>query len=216
MMTGKKTLCALTLILALWAGMLTGCGSADETAAEAPAPDETQTVQSDSAVPAEEKTAVDAAEATPQAAGETAEIPVETDDSQEEGEPGFDAIALAEALEAVANVGPGTAGSTLRATKAAGDLVNFAARNWNESSAQAITEGIQAWWESLPGEGAEEFDLAWDMVASQARDIANTPTATETLALLADAGVELDLNALDLSHTADLLEAVSAVTGPNS
>lgn len=193
----------LTLALALCAGLLAGCGATADKAVE----------------PAEEEAAQtqEVEESGAQATEETGEEPAEAEeaDPAEEGEPGFDSAALAEALNDVCAVGPGTAGSNLRAVKAAGELVNFAALNWTEESGQAIQEAVAVWFQGLDEEAAEEFTLAWGMVAQQARDIAATPTATETLALLSDAGLDLDLSALDLTHTSDLVEAIDAIPGPN-
>ena len=190
MMKLLKKLGGLTLALALCAGLLAGCGSvADEAAqSEEEAAAETQQVQ------------------------ENAEAPEEND--AEEGEPGFDSAALAEVLNDMCNVGPGAAGCSLRAAKAAGELVVFAALNWNDDSAQAITDAIGVWFEALDEEDKEEFHMGREMVEDTVGDIVDHPDAPETEELLEEAGLpNLGLAAMDLTHTDDLLQAIRGQTG---
>ena len=190
-----KKLGGLTLALALCAGLLAGCGNAADKAADTAAEEvqETQEVQ--------------------EAAGTGEEAQeAETETAQEDASD-FDAAALTEALNDVCSVGPGAAGSELRAVKAAGELVNFAALNWNDEDAEAIGDAVAAWFEDLEEEEKEEFQLGREMVEGQAEAIAATPTSTDLLGLMSDAGLEYDLAALDLSHTGDLLQAIRENTG---
>jgi len=196
-----KKLAGLTLALALCAGALAGCGSVGDKAADASQTDGSAQTQS-----TEETTAPNQEETEASPSDQETEEPAE-------GEPGFDSAALAEALSDVCNVGPGASGSNLRAVKAAGELVNFAALNWNDDSAAAITEAVGLWFENLAEEEKEEFHLGREIVESQAEAISATPTSTELLAMLSDAGLEIDFGSLDLSHTGDFLQAIRSQTG---
>ena len=179
----------LTLALALCAGLLAGCGSVTDKAAP-PEEAETQEVQ------------------------ETAEPAVENTEETAEAASGFDADALTEALNDVCGVGPGAAGSSLRAVKAAGELVYFAATNWNDDSAQAITDAIGVWFEGLEAEEKEEFHLGREMVENTVGDIVDRPMDPDIQGLLEDAGLpNLGLATLDLTHTDDLLRAIRGQTG---
>lgn len=182
----------LTLALALCAGLLAGCGSvADKTAQQS-----------------EESPAAET-----QQAEETAE-PEGTAEAPEEGEPDFDPAALAEALTDVCNVGPGAAGCSLRAAKAAGELVYFAAANWTDDSAQAITDAVGAWFEGLEEEEKEEFHLGREMVETTVADIVERPWDPDIQGLLESAGLpNLGLSTMDLTHTGDLLQAIRSQTG---
>ena len=181
------------LALALCAGLLAGCGS---VAGQAD-PSEETTVETQQ-VEAEDPN-IDETEA----AG-----------GPEEGDPGFDAPALLDALNDLCSIGPGAAGCSLRAAKAAGELVSFAALNWNDGTAQGITDAIGGWFEELDEESKEEFYLGWDMVEDTVSDIVDHPDAPETEELLSEAGLpNLGLAALDLTHTGDLMDAIRSQTG---
>lgn len=182
----------LILALALCAGLLAGCGSVADKAAQS--------------------TEEEAAAETQQLQENTE--PADENSEPSEGEPGFDSAALAEVLNGVCNVGPGAAGCSLRAAKAAGELVSFAALNWNDESAQAITDAVGVWFEALDEEEKDEFHLGWDMVENTVGDIVDHPDAPETEELLAEAGLpNLGLAAMDLTHTDDLLQAIRSQTG---
>ena len=183
----------LILALALCAGLLAGCGSVADKAAE---PEEEAAAQVQETAEAPE-------------AGDT-----EESTGAEEGEPGFDSAALADALNDICSVGPGAAGCSLRAAKAAGELVAFAALNWNDDNAQAITDAIGVWFEALDEEEKEEFHMGREMVEAAVGDIVDHPDAPETEELLEEAGLpNLGLAAMDLTHTDDLLQAIRAQTG---
>ena len=196
-----RKLGGLTLALTLCFCLLAGCGATADKAAEAAEAESAETQEVQETTAPEEET-----EGNP--AGDA-----ETPEDAEAGEAGFDADALEEALSDVCNVGPGAAGSELRAVKAAGELVNFAALNWNDENAEAIGDAVAAWFEGLEEEEKEEFHLGREMVESQAEAIAATPASTDLLGLMSDAGLEYDLAALDLSHTGDLLQAIREKTG---
>ena len=151
-------LTGLSLVLALCAALMAGCGSTADKAADAASQEAAQTET------AQETTAPETEEAQD---GEPADETVEP----AEGEPGFDSSALAEALSEICNVGPGSAGSDLRAVRAAGDLVLFAAGNVTPESIPDVTEGIDAWFAGQDGEALEEFALAWPMVSDYAGQI---------------------------------------------
>ena len=181
----------LTLALALFAGLLAGCGSVADTTAQS-----------------EEESAAET-----QQMEEAAEL-AENAQEAEEGEPGFDSAALAEALTDICSVGPGAAGCSLRAAKAAGELVYFAATSWNDGSAQAITDAIGVWFDALDEEEKEEFHLGREMVETTVADIVDRPWDPDTQGLLESAGLpNLGLSTLDLTHTDDLLQAIRSQTG---
>ena len=190
-----KKLGVLTLLLALCAALLCGCGG---------------TAQEDT-------------EAEPAEAAQTQEEPAETEEAGEaidetgepaEGEPGFDSAALAEALSDVRAVAPGTSGSSLRAMKAAGELVVFSATNWSEDSAQAIRDGVGVWFEALDEAEKDAFHEGREAVEQQVQAIVDHPDDPEILGPLEDAGLpNLGLSAMDLTHAADLLDAIRGSTG---
>ena len=202
---------ALFLSLALCAALTVACGSVTE--------ESTDSGQTATAAQGEADREAAQAPEDPVSAGEEADKTAaeETQPSTESGaDASFDEDALLQALEDVCNVGPGAAGSNLRAVKAAGELVLFSAENWNDAAAPAITERIAAWWEEIPGEGAEEFDLAWDTVSGWIRDIAEHPTDPDVIGPLEDAGLpNLPLSTMDLTNVADLIAVIDSICGPN-
>lgn len=192
-----KKLGVLTLLLALCAALLCGCGGTAQEEAEAQTEEAAQTQEEqETAAPEESEEATDAA-------GEPAE-----------GEPGFDSAALAEALSDVCAVAPGTSGSSLRAMKAAGELVVFSAANWSENSAQAIRDGVGVWYEALDEAEKDAFHQGREAVEQQVQAIVEHPDDPEILGPLEDAGLpNLGLSAMDLTHAADLLDAIRGSTG---
>ena len=190
-------LTGLSLVLALCAALMAGCGSTADKAADAASQEAVQTET------AQETTAPETEEAQD---GE----PADETGEPAEGEPGFDSAALAEALGGICNVGPGSAGSDLRAVRAAGDLVLFAAGNVTPESIPDVTEGIDAWFAGQDEEALEEFALAWPMVSDYARQIEETPDLLASQ--LADAGLEEDFSELDRSTTSYLLEIIDVCT----
>ena len=193
----------LTLLLALCATLLCGCGGTAREDTEAEAAEAAQT-QEEQETAAPEETAED--EDTGEAI-EEAEEPAE-------GEPGFDSAALAEALSDVCAVAPGSSGSNLRAMKAAGELVVFSATNWSEDSAQAIRDGVGVWFEALDEAEKDAFHQGRETVEQQVQAIVEHPEDPEILGPLEDAGLpNLGLSAMDLTHAADLLDAIRGSTG---
>ena len=190
-------LTGLSLVLALCAALMAGCGSTADKAADAPSQEAAQTET------AQETTAPETEEAQD---GE----PADETGEPAEGEPGFDSAALAEALGGICNVGPGSAGSDLRAVRAAGDLVLFAAGNVTPESIPDVTEGIDAWFAGQDEEALEEFALAWPMVSDYAGQIEEAPDLLASQ--LADAGLEEDFSELDRSTTSYLLEIIDVCT----
>ena len=193
-----KKIGVLTLLLALCAALMCGCGGTVQEDTEA-----AQTQEEQETAALEEKAeAEDAGEAL-----EEAEEPAE-------GEPGFDSAALAEALSDVCAVAPGTSGSSLRAMKAAGELVVFSAVNWSEDSAQAIRDGVGVWFEALDEAEKDAFHQGREAVEQQVQAIVDHPDDPEILGPLEDAGLpNLGLSAMDLTHAADLLDAIRGSTG---
>ena len=190
-------LTGLTLVLALCSALVAGCGSTADKAADAASEEAAQTET------AQETTAPETEEAQEGETADEAEEPVE-------GEPGFDSAALTEALSGICNVGPGSAGSDLRAVRAAGELVLFAAGNVTPESIPDVAEGIEAWFAGQDEEAMEEFGLAWPMVFDYARQIEETPDLLASQ--LADAGLEEDFSELDRSMTSYLLEIIDVCT----
>lgn len=198
-----KKLGLLTLLLALCAALLCGCGGTAQEDTETETEEAAQT-QGEQETAAPEETAE---------AGEAAEAPDETEEPTE-GEPGFDSAALAEALSDVCAVFPGSSGSNLRAMKAAGELVLFSATNWSEDSAQAIRDGVAVWFEALDESEKNAFHQGREAVEQQVLDIVDRPDDPDILGPLEDAGLpNLGLSAMDLTHAADLLDAIRGSTG---
>lgn len=121
---------------------------------------------------------------------------------------GFDEAALTQALDDICSVGSGAAGSSLRAAKAAGELVAFAAENWNDGTQEAIRAAVDEWASKLDQETEYEFHQGFGLVESQAEAIVAEPWSPDVLGMLEDAGLELRLSEMDLSHTGDLLTAL--------
>lgn len=188
-----KKIEVLTLLLALCAALLCGCGGTAQEDTETEAAETAQTQEGQETVAAEE-------------GDETGE--------PAEGEPGFDSAALEEALSDVCAVAPGTSGSSLRAMKAAGELVLFSATNWSEDSAQAIRDGVGVWFEALDEAEKDAFHQGRETVEQQVQAIVDHPDDPEVLGPLEDAGLpNLGLSAMDLTHAADLLDAIRGSTG---
>lgn len=188
-----KKIEVLTLLLALCAALLCGCGGTAQEDTETEAAETAQTQEEQETVAAEE-------------GDETGE--------PAEGEPGFDSAALEEALSDVCAVAPGTSGSSLRAMKAAGELVVFSATNWSEDSAQAIRDGVGVWFEALDEAEKDAFHQGRETVEQQVQAIVDHPDDPEVLGPLEDAGLpNLGLSAMDLTHAADLLDAIRGSTG---
>lgn len=197
-----KKLGVLTLLLALCAALLCGCGGTAQEDTEAEPAEAAQTQEEQETAEPEEADAQEAAE--------------EVDETEEpmEGEPGFDSAALAEALSDVCAVAPGSSGSSLRAMKAAGELVVFSATNWSEESAQAIRDGVGVWFEALDEAEKDAFHQGREAVEQQVQAIVDHPDDPEILGPLEDAGLpNLGLSAMDLTHAADLLDAIRGSTG---
>ena len=199
-----KKLGILTLLLALCAALLCGCGGTAQEDTEAETKEAAQTQE-------EQETA--APEETAEAEEEAPDESIETEEPAE-GEPGFDSAALAEALSDVCAVAPGSSGSNLRAMKAAGELVVFSAANWSEDSAQEIRDGVGVWFEALDETEKDAFHQGREAVEQQVQAIVEHPEDPEVLGPLEDAGLpNLGLSAMDLTHAADLLDAIRGSTG---
>ena len=126
----------------------------------------------------------------------------------------YDEDALIQALDDCASIGPGSAGCSLRAVRAAGELVNFAALNWTDESSAAIGDRVSQWAQELDENAAAELQEGWALISSQAKAIADTPQAPDILAMLEEAGMpDLDLTDLDLSHTDALLACIREAAG---
>ncbi len=131
-----------------------------------------------------------------------------------EGESGFDAAVLEAALNDVCAVAPGTAGSNLRAVKAAGELVLFSAAGWNEETAAKTADAVTGWFAALDADARDRFRQGLEAVDSQVRSIVDRPWDPEITGPLEDAGLpNLALSAMDLTHAADLLEILREKTG---
>ena len=199
-----KKLGILTLLLALCAALLCGCGGTAQEDTETETEEAAQTQE-------EQETA--APEETAEAEEEAPDESIETEEPAE-GEPGFDSAALAEALSDVCAVAPGSSGSNLRAMKAAGELVVFSATNWSEDSAQAIRDGVGVWFEALDEAEKDAFHQGREAVEQEVLAIVEHPEDPEILGPLEDAGLpNLGLSAMDLTHAADLLDAIRGSTG---
>ena len=178
------------LTLALCAALLCGCGGADQAEAEPEPAEAAQTQEADTSGEAQE-------------AEETAE-----------GEPVFDTAALEAALNDVCAVAPGTAGSNLRAVKAAGELVLFSAANWTEENAAKAADAVTGWFAALDADARDRFRQGLEAVDSQVRIIVDRPWDPEITGPLEDAGLpNLALSAMDLTHAADLLGIIWEKTG---
>ena len=126
----------------------------------------------------------------------------------------YDEAALVQALDDCADIAPGSSGCSLRAIRAAGELVSFAALNWTDQTSGAIRERVSAWAQALDEGTAAELREGWDLISDQAAAIAETPQATDILNGLEDAGLgTLDLSGKDLSHTGDLLSCIREAIG---
>jgi len=129
------------------------------------------------------------------------------------GAEAFDQAALIQALEDISSIGPGASGSSLRAVKAANELVVFAANSWTDDQADAIGDAVWAWFEPLDEDAREEFHQGRELAEVQAIAITKHCEDPDLIGAQEDAGVEPVTGVLDLSHTEDLLRTIRSSTG---
>ena len=177
---------ALILSAALCAALLAGCMRGGSSSA-APTP---------SASPA--ATAAPAPSATPETA-------------TGESSAGYTAAGLQTALESCLAYGAGSAGASLKAAIAAGDLVRYTAQ-YGKGNAETIAADAQAWYDRLDAGKQAQLQENWPAIRDTARAITDDPE--QARGLLESAGVRTDFSSVDLETAAASLTALGGVFQP--
>ena len=177
----KRSL-ALGLALCLSLALLAGCGQSDTKTDPATGGEDTSAI-----APAGEAGQVQQPE------GETTSaLPKET---------------LTAALDACVSYEEGTAGCSLKATKAAADLV-ACAKDLKESDLQTVAAAAKEWYDALPAERQQTFQENWSAIETDARTLARDPASM--LEALDEAGVDTDFSVMDLTQAEGLVDALRA------
>jgi hypothetical protein len=126
--------------------------------------------------------------------------PTETPKPTETAEP---SKALADVLNAVKNVQPGSAGSETRKAEAAAMLLNFL--RTDDAKAENLAEQMKSWYDALAENEQAAMDEAMGSVLSLAhRIVTGDVTPEQVTEMLADTEVKLDPIAAE-NNLADLL-----------
>ncbi|MDD6212916.1 MAG: hypothetical protein PUB22_07230 [Clostridiales bacterium] len=188
----KKVFLGMCLVL-----ILAGCGAKQSPETSAAEENTQNSVEVETAsVPVEEEETQEQAEgdmSTADTQEETAEEESAEGQSEElsdhEGYTEEDPDILMELLDECADVAPGTAGSSLRGAKAAGQLLD-----WGEEVFDMVTEDslavlVQSWVDESSENEVSNFREAWQSVYTMMQDIADDPEGSADL--LEGAGYQL-------------------------
>lgn len=175
-----KRALALGLALCLGLALLAGCGQGDTSSGQTAAGEDTAAI-----APAGEAGQV-------QRPGETSSLPKET---------------LTAALDACVSYGEGTAGCSLKAVRAAADLV-ACAKDLEEDDLQTVAAAAKEWYDALSADQQQTFQENWPAIETDARSLARDPASM--LDELDTAGVDTDFSVMDLTQAEGLVDALSS------
>ena len=206
-----RTLFSVLTAAALCAALLAGCGDTDRADAGA-APTATPGMTTD------DGSMTDAAPTpTPDAgsgavnegtAGGNAATGETAADAQASGT-AYSAEGLNRALDGILDVETGTAGGSLQTAQSAAALVEFAAACGADSA--TLGADTQAWLDGLTDSQREGLKETWKNVCERAHGICDDYDGNK--GILADAGVNTDFSALDMSGVDAFLNTVNSVIG---
>lgn len=179
MRIGKQT--PLLLCAALCAALLAGCMRGG-TATPGPSP---------SASPASPTASPTPQTAESAATGESA---------------GHTAAGLARVLDGCLAFAADTAGGSLKAATAAGDLVRYTAQY---GRAETFEADAKAWYTALDADQKAQLALNWPGIRDTARGIA--AGSEQAAAQLADAGVSADFTGVDLAAASAAIDRLDSV-----
>lgn len=171
-------------------GTVTDGGSMTDDAAPAPTPDAGSNAMNDGENGGDAATGGTAADAEASGAAYSAE-------------------GLNKALDGILDVETGTAGGSLQTAQSAAALVEFAAACGADSA--TLGADTKAWLDSLTDSQRENLKETWKNVCERAHGICDDYDGNK--GILADAGVNTDFSALDMSGVDAFLNTVNSVIG---
>ena len=121
----------------------------------------------------------------------------------------YSAEGLNKALDGLLDVQGGTAGGSLQTAQSAAALVEFAAACGSDSA--TLGADTKAWLDGLTDSQRTDLKETWKAVCERAHGICDDYDGSK--GILADAGVNTDFSALDMSGVDAFLNTVNSVIG---